>query len=81
MKGYLVTVFGSAYFGVKYLSCTFIAVDSTPDHKSFIFRSRLVSIDTVTVIPARKGGMPSVWVTEKRTGMRCTTLTQFPLAF
>src|SRR5207253_2744720 len=44
-------------------------------------RRRPVSISTVTLMPARSSEMS--WPASKliRTGTRCTTLTQLPLAF
>ena len=35
----------------------------------------------VALIPTRSGGSPSRHCTEVRSGMRCTTLTQLPVAF
>ena len=40
-----------------------------------------VSISTVVLMPTRSGGSPSRQVTAMRTGMRCTTFTQLPVAF
>src|SRR5260370_21043263 len=40
-----------------------------------------VSMSTVTLMPARRIGSSGLRSTRTRTGMRCTTLTQLPLAF
>src|SRR3546814_8622577 len=40
-----------------------------------------VSISTVTLIPARSGGPVVDSVSWSRTGTRCTTFTQLPVAF
>ena len=44
-------------------------------------RSRPVSIATKVLIPVRRTGSPPFETTAMRTGMRCTILTQFPVAF
>src|SRR5476649_1935940 len=40
-----------------------------------------VSISMVVLMPTRSGGSPAWHSTEVRIGMRCTTLTQLPVAF
>jgi hypothetical protein len=44
-------------------------------------RRRPVSMATVALMPARSRLTSSSWSMAMRTGTRCTTLTQFPLAF
>jgi hypothetical protein len=38
-------------------------------------------MSTVTLMPARRSRTSSLCVNSMRTGTRCTTFTQFPLAF
>ena len=54
---------------------------ATPAHRLASERVWPVETSTVVLMPTRSGGSPSRQATERRTGIRCTTLTQLPLAF
>ena len=47
----------------------------------FSVRARPVSIETLALMPARRPVVSSSGSKQKRSGTRCTTLTQLPLAF
>src|SRR5262249_57851062 len=60
---------------------TFAQRERTHQNSSASERLWPVSMSTTTLIPARRTGSPGFWSTRMRTGTRCTTFTQLPLAF